>query len=207
KVREIEVLKAAKDDARTALLVYASDQAMTWKAESIPSQLLDFVRVDNLNFAAELESSTSPKPMTPTKRKADDQDDDDYDEDFQQYPRSPPKDRAPESGVVDPIWSNIYPARPAGVLAPRATRLNANSYDNYIPTSLREPEPAVSPSSMLLDDEESFGEKNGQEMQDKGAGKGLVQRGSGTGAYKLGSYVPEINMDDEESSDVEVQRP
>ncbi|KAL9612101.1 MAG: hypothetical protein Q9167_003288 [Letrouitia subvulpina] len=208
KVREIEVLKAAKDDARTALLVYASDQAMTWKTESVPSQLLDFVRVDNLSFAAELESSTSPKPMTPTKRKADDQGDDDYDEDFQQYARSPPKDRATESGAEDPVlpWSS-GPAPPAGVLAPRATRLNADSYDNYIPTSLRGPEPALSPSSMLLDDEDRLGETSGQEMQDKGAGRGLVQRGSGTGAYKLGSYVPEISMDDEESSDLEVQRP
>ena len=38
-VREIEVLKAAKDDSRLALLVYASEKALAVEPTQLPSQL------------------------------------------------------------------------------------------------------------------------------------------------------------------------
>ena len=37
--REIEVLKAAKDDSRLALLVYASENALAVEPTQLPSQL------------------------------------------------------------------------------------------------------------------------------------------------------------------------
>lgn len=39
KVREIEVLKAAKDDSKNATLVYASEKAISYQVEDLPSQL------------------------------------------------------------------------------------------------------------------------------------------------------------------------
>ena len=37
--REVEVLKAAKDDSRLALLVYASEKALAVEPTQLPSQL------------------------------------------------------------------------------------------------------------------------------------------------------------------------
>lgn len=71
------------------------------------------------------------------------------------------------------------------------------SYDEVIPISLRASPPTIDPS-MLLDQDEPYGA--GQEMEDRGGMMGIVQAQPGNEnrrhGYALGSYVPEINMDD-----------
>ncbi|KAJ5573988.1 uncharacterized protein N7459_008415 [Penicillium hispanicum] len=58
KVREIEVLKAAREEWRSVLLVYASDAAMNAQVEPTPPQLQGFVNTDNEAFAAECKRNT-----------------------------------------------------------------------------------------------------------------------------------------------------
>ncbi len=72
------------------------------------------------------------------------------------------------------------------------------SYDDVIPTSLQATEPTIDPSSMVLVDYD-----DGQEMQDRGGGMGLLQSGKDEEGYALGDYVPEISMKDREDEDVE----
>ncbi|KAJ5908133.1 hypothetical protein N7495_000815 [Penicillium taxi] len=57
KVREIEVLRAAREEGRSVLLVYASEAAIKAPVKPLPPQLLGFVTRDNEAFAAECEDS------------------------------------------------------------------------------------------------------------------------------------------------------
>ncbi|KAL8690907.1 MAG: hypothetical protein Q9218_003759 [Villophora microphyllina] len=115
-LREIEVLKAIRDEAPSAILVYASDRAMSVEQRDLPSQLKSFVQADNQAFVAEFASSPSPERRTSPKRRASD------DIGFASYPRSPPRDRPPPSYNGDYTFPQ----------PPRNT-----SYDDYIPISLR----------------------------------------------------------------------
>lgn len=47
-VREVEVLKAARDGSPSALLVYANETAVRWKPSDLPSQLQ--VRPDSQTY-------------------------------------------------------------------------------------------------------------------------------------------------------------
>ncbi|KAE8354814.1 hypothetical protein BDV28DRAFT_69842 [Aspergillus coremiiformis] len=53
KVREVEVLKAAREESKSALLVYANDNAMNFQEEPVPFPLQEFVNADNIAFDAE----------------------------------------------------------------------------------------------------------------------------------------------------------
>ncbi|MCJ1313804.1 hypothetical protein MMC25_007484 [Agyrium rufum] len=72
RVREVEALKAARDEGPSALLIYASDRAMSCPQQPLPSELKNFVRTDNLHFTADLERSHSSRPFSQAqfKRKA-----------------------------------------------------------------------------------------------------------------------------------------
>ncbi|EPS34670.1 hypothetical protein PDE_09634 [Penicillium oxalicum 114-2] len=59
KVREIEVLRAAREEWKSVLLVYASDAAVNAPVDPAPTQLRGFVEKDNEAFAKELEESTA----------------------------------------------------------------------------------------------------------------------------------------------------
>ncbi|KAJ5913304.1 hypothetical protein N7504_002187 [Penicillium tannophilum] len=59
KVPETEVLRAAREEYRSVLLVYASDAALDVKVEPAPSQLQAFVNKDNKVFAVECSQSTA----------------------------------------------------------------------------------------------------------------------------------------------------
>ncbi|CEJ60237.1 hypothetical protein PMG11_08819 [Penicillium brasilianum] len=59
KVREIEVLRAAREEWRSVLLVYASDAAVNAPVEPAPTQLQSFVSKDNEAFAAECEQGAA----------------------------------------------------------------------------------------------------------------------------------------------------
>ncbi|KAJ5647399.1 hypothetical protein N7490_003771 [Penicillium lividum] len=59
KVSESEVLRAASEDWKSVLLVYASDAALNAPVDPAPLQLQDFVNKDNEAFAAECSQDTS----------------------------------------------------------------------------------------------------------------------------------------------------
>lgn len=150
-----------------------------------------------MSFAAELEKSTSPKPTTPTKRKADDSDGDELSSKF--YRSSPQrKENAVQSNrAIDPTLP-AYTPLPSPPFSPsRSTQPSTRSYDDLIPTSLRIPSSTVDPTTMILD--EVDGSETGQEMQDRG-GRILLPTGKekANNGYQLGSYVPEITMEDKE---------
>ncbi|PGH12297.1 hypothetical protein AJ79_04363 [Helicocarpus griseus UAMH5409] len=54
-VREIEVLRAARDEAGSVLLVYANENAVNFKERCLPPQLQAFVDADNQIFESEIQ--------------------------------------------------------------------------------------------------------------------------------------------------------
>ncbi|KAL9596116.1 MAG: hypothetical protein Q9219_006015 [cf. Caloplaca sp. 3 TL-2023] len=185
KVREVEVLKAARNEASSAYLVYASERAMTVEHKELPAPLKSFVEADNQAFAAELASSPSPPPRA----------DPSHNDPFFSVPLDTTSEGPHQPGDFNlPSYNDPYRQTFA---APPAS----NSYDDYIPASLR-----PGRSSVDLDDE-------GLEMtqRDDGWGGGAFGGGGGDGGnipggYQLGSYVPEIRMQDEEETEEEERR-
>ncbi|KAL4737729.1 hypothetical protein BDV11DRAFT_191176 [Aspergillus similis] len=55
KVREVEVLRAAREESKNVLLVYANSNAMNYKEEPAPTPLQRFVSDDNAAFEKELQ--------------------------------------------------------------------------------------------------------------------------------------------------------
>ncbi|KAI4208017.1 MAG: hypothetical protein LQ346_000181 [Caloplaca aetnensis] len=121
KVGEVEVLDAARYEAPSACLVYASDRAMAVKEGELPFPLRMFVQHDNRAFAAEIASSSTPmrQPMSNNP--------------YHQPQSNEGPFRWPdpkESGSEDfdlPPYEHTFPA------PPRDT-----SYDHLIPASLRQ---------------------------------------------------------------------
>ncbi|KAI9374237.1 hypothetical protein BJX61DRAFT_325631 [Aspergillus egyptiacus] len=54
RVREVEVLRAAREESTNVLLVYANSNAMNFKEEPLPHALQEFVNADNAAFETEL---------------------------------------------------------------------------------------------------------------------------------------------------------
>ncbi|KAL4884177.1 ubiquitin interaction motif protein [Aspergillus karnatakaensis] len=54
KVREVEVLRAAREESKNVLLVYANSNAMGYKEEALPGALENFINTDNAAFDTEL---------------------------------------------------------------------------------------------------------------------------------------------------------
>ncbi|KAE8326548.1 hypothetical protein BDV39DRAFT_176665 [Aspergillus sergii] len=59
KVREIEVLKAAREESKNVLLIYANGNAMNFREEPIPPPLQEFINADNAAFDAEFKEQES----------------------------------------------------------------------------------------------------------------------------------------------------
>lgn len=57
KVREIEVLHAAREESKNVLLVYANSNAISVQAQPLPAELQTFVDVDNQAFEAEFDEA------------------------------------------------------------------------------------------------------------------------------------------------------
>ncbi|KAF7593233.1 hypothetical protein BBP40_011774 [Aspergillus hancockii] len=53
KVRAVEVLRAAREESKNVLLIYANSNAVNFQEELAPPSLQEFVRADNLAFDAE----------------------------------------------------------------------------------------------------------------------------------------------------------
>ncbi|KAG8532151.1 uncharacterized protein KY384_003791 [Bacidia gigantensis] len=189
-VTENEVLTAASTDCNKALLVYASDRAVSYTPETLPPQLLNFVRADNLAFQAEIDNFIAQDvrdfdPPTIPKRKANDSDLE------VEYNRSPgarsngnassstsssPLDEDPTDPFEDDEDYSLEPRPPPPKLRPLEPkpRQTTGSSDDHIPVSLR----------------------GGQEMQESTSGRDLLRQYQGK--YQLGSYKPEIDMDDDD---------
>ena len=173
----------------------------------------NFVRADNLNFTAELDKAVPLKSATPPKRKAEES----YNEtdtnnlNWGGYQNSPPKKL---NGPSVNSNTSEYPAQPPPPYTPSvpppalprsslsrspATREpKYSSYDSSIPPSLRVTEATVDTSFIALDDVDLSDDTNGQEMAERSNGIGVVPRmgSGGSVGYQLGSYVPEITMED-----------
>ncbi|KAL1957731.1 hypothetical protein VTO42DRAFT_5574 [Malbranchea cinnamomea] len=63
-VREIEVLRAAKEESSTVLLVYASDKAVNFQEDVLPPPLQVFVDTDNKAFEEEIQSAFQQEKAT-----------------------------------------------------------------------------------------------------------------------------------------------
>lgn len=204
KVSEEDVLKAARTESRTVLLVYADEMAVNHEPTPLPSQLANFVRADNLSFQGELENFVQTTRESPGKRKAMSEDQDDL---VTEHPRSPPYNRDQFSddaldpnppGYIDTPPSPI-PMQPFRPLKPKPG-VQFSSDDN-IPISLRVDGPPMETTYMALE-QDDIGQR-GQEMQERGGGTGLLQGRTDSGnVYKLGDYVPEISMEDDEDESV-----
>ena len=187
KVSEAEVLTSASMESNRALLVYASELAISYKAQGLPDQLRNFVRADNLAFEAELQNFRAQQQTafgddygnisSPSKRKA--ASDSDLEVEYERSPRQPSDDdmASQDSSPFDPhptkddseseeeeeegeLWARPYPPR-MRELAPKPTAVSSS-----IEPEMRE---SGGTGSGLL--------------------KGVGQR------YELGSYEPEISMD------------
>ena len=143
-----------------------------------------------------------PAPATPTKRKADNGNLDENNH------RSPPYDRSFGGMSRDEINANppSYDPSPSPPELPTYPRISprkagvTGSYDELIPTSLRATGPTIDPTFMALDLDGTS--DSGQEMKERGGGqKGLLHRQKKVKerqGYQLGSYVPEISMEEDE---------
>ena len=145
-----------------------------------------------------------PEPATPTKRKADDNDLD------MNNHRSPPHDRSYDATSIDefglnPSGYDTSPSPPHQPVQPRISPRKAGvtgSYDNVIPTSLRATGPTIDPTSMALEPDGT--NDYGQEMRERVGQRGLLHGQKDVKEkpeYSLGSYVPEITMEDDEEDE------
>jgi hypothetical protein len=178
----------------------------------------NFVRTDNLAFDGELHKMASPRQSTPTKRKAAGSFDDVAIEDAHNWGgwQDPvPDEKLPSVGFQSkqkhfatqppPQYTRSKPPpTPA-----RPTRSNQNAskpigYDDMIPTALEAPMGTVDPKTLAYDDVDLLGDLDeGQEMEERRGSMGMVPGGTGAGVgeYALGSYQPEINMEDLEEEE------
>ncbi|KAK2795274.1 hypothetical protein FQN52_006204 [Onygenales sp. PD_12] len=67
-VREIEVLRAAKEEAPSVLLVYANENAVRFEEGLLPPQLQTFVNADNEAFEAEIQEIVGGQAQEPGPR-------------------------------------------------------------------------------------------------------------------------------------------
>ena len=230
KVSEKDVLIAARFQSRTVLLVYADEDAVNYESTPLPSQLSNFVRTDNLSFQAELDDYAPVTRESPGKRKAVDDDQDDL---ITEHGRSPPFNRdhyrdeieADEGDFAQPSSSHVenmsgswqetshldapgdvdedYVPPPAPMSSFRALKPKPTvqgSSDDNIPISLR-------PTDPILDKYKPITEEGGQEMQERSSKGARAKFMQGRRPYVLGSYVPEMDMEDDDDMDYDDEKP
>ena len=198
KIAEEDVVKAASTDSRSALLVYASERAVTYRSRDLPLQLRNFVRADNLSFNSELEGMSPLKPATPTKRKADDGNHSGLQTHFH---RSPSYDRnshdnpKPEQGYDSkPRTYHPNPLPPA-LPSRRPVSRKAKSSDideSTILDNLGTTESIIHPNCMVIDQDETGDYM--QEMQERGKSSLLYHQNNSRTHCASASYVSEVDM-------------
>lgn len=140
----------------------------------------NFVRLDNLNFTAELEKSGFSKPTTP-KRKSDDAENEDPAPNY--YGLSPlerngeyisSSTSSSESNLPPPYFSHTsLPAfsEPDESRMPNTSTNAVNSHDEAIPGSLRSSPSTINPAMLL---NQAGRQPAGQEMEDRGRMMGTM---------------------------------
>ena len=110
---EEEVLVAAGTESKTALLVYASDRAVSYESHPLPPQLEKFVRADNLAFQSELDNHSIQNPENDfelpsvQKRKAAVDDDSDLEVEYDRSPRARSNGDAASSNESSPLGTGL----------------------------------------------------------------------------------------------------
>ena len=190
KVNEDEVLLAASTDGPKANLVYASSRALGFEAKPLPPQLQAFVDADNLAFQQELEEfNTENMPglydstLSPHQRKPDTAADDsdlEVEYDGNERRRSMDAFSSGRSSPLDPHprerFEDEFVPEPAHAPMARLRPL--------------EPKPSVAASS-----NEWVPGSLQQDTEMQESGQGMLM--GFAGKYKIGSYTPEIDMDDD----------
>ena len=197
KVTEGAVLQAASTQSASVLLVYASEAAVTYKVKELPQQLYNFVRADNLSFHKELEETTCLRPATPIKRKVHDNKDDEF---HSPQIRSSPYATDLSKKTSDSNPPGYYSSASPSALSHQGTASHegckTGSFDDVIPTSLQSRDPTFNHDSSQLDQERI---NDGQEMQERNSGQSLLgAQKDRQDQYALGSYVPDIDIEDED---------
>jgi hypothetical protein len=169
KVREVEVLKAAREENHSVLLVYASDDAMNLDPSRIPDlspELRNFVEADNAAFERELRGESGAEmqrlSMADQTGKLVD------DEDMETMPPSSPK-RSSDGGASPPKRFKVFD-------------------DQLTPPEDDDPPPY-----------EAIAANGGQEMQEKGNESPLNPVRSnriGQHAERMMARIEESNEDD-----------
>ncbi|KAL9640894.1 MAG: hypothetical protein Q9204_000514 [Flavoplaca sp. TL-2023a] len=190
KVRQVEVLKAVRDESPSAVLVYASDKAMSVENKELPPELKSFVQADNSLFAAELASSHILSASTANNGQNNNgslSPQQETNETFRPLPQDRPlrsncrsTDSSLPSYSSQPVYSS--PRRDA-------------SYDDFIPSSLRH---SSLDNDMDLDEGVEMMERDERGGGGRGALGPAYSGGEGAKGYQLGSYEPEIEMDDDD---------
>ena len=194
KTSEAAVLEAAHSESSNALLVYASEAAILPQHLALSQQLRNFVRADNLGFSAELERDMQSSELSPGKRKATDSDSDDM---ITQHSRTPPNGRDlldddeddddfTELDASLPDYGGVTAKRGLRPLRPRVDPPQSGTTDDKIPLSLQ----GTGAADFEIDD------SPGQEMEER---RGRPEISTG---YTLGSYQPEIKMDEDEEEEI-----
>ncbi|KAL9000040.1 MAG: hypothetical protein Q9169_001285 [Polycauliona sp. 2 TL-2023] len=195
KVRQVEVLKAVRDESPSAVLVYANNKAMSVENKQLPPELESFVENDNSLFAAELASSPILPSTTTTLNDQTNHNNNNLDRSPPQQRtnetfRPPPRDRGHRAHQLSNDDNSLPSYSSQAVFS--SPRRDA-SYDDFIPTQLRH---------SSLDNDNDMDLDEGVEMMERDHG-GI---GEGRKGYQLGSYEPEIEMDEDEDRSDEVRK-
>lgn len=172
----------------------------------------NFVRRDNISFAAEVEKLTPDfKPATPTKRKADDIDGEQISSKFyRSSPQRNEKDFQQSSNHVDPAlpsysatWPSppFSPSRSNSATWPHNLR-NPNTYDDRNAPALPDTGVTLDITAMILDQDDR-GPETGQEMLDRGGRLSLHSGSQQVNQDFPSSAFMEITMEDKEDEDVQ----
>lgn len=205
RISEESVLEAARTSSRSTLLVYASARAVDLKPSSLPPQLENFVRHDNLSFSAELDQAAPLAQASPSpwQRKAanDSESDDDL---ITHLPQTPPAERdLIENDLFgpNPNESKQENFRPRSRTQSRTTNAYSHKIDSV--AGRQSPGHQVLPSPQTIGqslDQEDEGDREMEERSSPNRGNSLAHQISRKPPpYKLASYVPEIDMSDDES--------
>ncbi|KAL8752817.1 MAG: hypothetical protein Q9199_005484 [Rusavskia elegans] len=189
KVRQVEVLKAARDESPSAILVYASDKAMSVENKELPPELESFVQNDNSLFAAELASSPRLSTTTIDHNNIDLSPQQQMAKPDNSTFRSPPREHSRSNHISTDSSLPSYSSQ-AVFSSPRRDA----SYDDFIPASLRH---SSVDNDIDMDEGIEMMERDDRGAKGRGAFGATTYAGVPEGkGYQLGSYEPEIEMED-----------
>lgn len=198
KVSQADALEAARRESNNLLLVYASETAMDAEPTSLLPQLQDFVRADNVSFAAELDEFAQEHHQSPGKRKAMSDDDDDL---ITQQPGTPSHERDRNFQFDPPSYgdNDLAESPTRGLRTPRPTSEGAAQPDEAL-VPLTANKSGSNVPCMAVEQDHNI--KHTQEMQERNGRSRLLQGNNGSRPeYQLGNYIPEMSMDDVDEGD------